>query len=310
VSKEKPRNLAASVRQRLMTLARKQGEDFQFVLTRYVIERVLYRLSISAHAKRFVLKGAMLFRLWADQPHRPTRDLDLLGKGDSSLDAVAQIFREVCGMDVEDDGLTFDPNSVTAERIKEDQDYEGVRVGCRTHLGQARIDLQIDVGFGDAVTPRAVEATYPPMLDFPAPILKAYRRETVVAEKFQAMVALGIANSRMKDFFDLWVLANRFPFDGPTLCQAIRATFRRRKTPLPAEPPLALTPAFAADEAKVKQWQAFIRKGKLDAGGATLEQVCAFLNGYLLPLTRALSAEEDFAGEWVPAGPWTEQPEN
>ncbi len=159
MSKEKPRNMPASVRQRLMTLAQAQNEDFQFVLTRYVIERALYRLSISAHSKRFVLKGAMLFRLWADQPHRPTRDLDLLGKGDPSPEVVAQLFHEIFGIRVEDDGLIFDVNSVTAERIKEDQEYEGVRVGCRTHLGQARIELQIDVGFGDAVKPRAMEVT-------------------------------------------------------------------------------------------------------------------------------------------------------
>ena len=308
MSKEKPRNLAASVRQRLMTLSREQNEDFQLVLTRYVIERVLYRLSISSHGKHFVLKGAMLFRLWSDQPHRPTRDLDLLGQGDSSLDTVAQVFREVCGMPVEDDGLIFDLDSVTAERIKEDQEYEGVRVGCRTHLGQARIDLQIDVGFGDAVVPRATRVTFPAMLDFPAPILKAYPRETVVAEKFQAMVALGIANSRMKDFFDLWLLAHRFPFDGANVCQAIQATFRRRKTSLPTEPPLALTPSFSMDRAKVKQWAAFIKKGKLDAGEATLDQVCAFLGGFLLPPTQALSAGMDFTSEWAPEGPWTESP--
>ncbi len=307
MSKEKPRNLAASVRQRLLTLARVQGEDFHLVLTRYAIERVLYRLSTSAHGKGFVLKGAMLFRLWIDQPHRPTRDLDLLGKGDSSLDAVALVFREVCGMQVEDDGLIFELDSVKTERIKEDQEYEGVRVGCRTHLGQARIDLQIDVGFGDAVVPRATDVTYPSLLDFPTPILKAYSRETVVAEKFQAMVALGIATSRLKDFFDLWILANRFPFDGSTLCKAIRATFRRRKTLLPAEPPLALTPTFANDAAKVKQWQAFIKRGKLDTGGANLQEVCGFLSGFLMPCTLALNVGEDFKREWAPPGPWTEQ---
>jgi predicted nucleotidyltransferase component of viral defense system len=161
VSKDRTRNLTASVRHRLLELAKKQGEEFQLVLTRYVIERLLYRLSRSEHGSQFVLKGAMLFRLWADQPHRPTRDLDLLGKGEPSLEALSRIFRDVCGHLVEDDGLSYDPNSVTAERIKEDQEYEGVRVTCRAHLGQARIDLQIDVGFGDAVVPRASEVTYP-----------------------------------------------------------------------------------------------------------------------------------------------------
>ncbi len=148
------------------------------------------------------------------------------------------------------------------------------------------------------------------MLDFPSPILQAYPRETVVAEKFQAMVALGIANSRMKDFFDLWVLAKRFAFDGATVCQAIQATFRRRKTPLPSEPPLALTPSFSMDAAKTKQWKAFLEKGKLDASQATLEQVCAFLSEFLLPPTHSLSAGVDFARVWGPAGPWTEPQKN
>jgi hypothetical protein len=305
VSKDRPRNLAASVRHRLMELARKQGEDFQLVLTRYVIERLLYRLSQSEHGRQFVLKGAMLFRLWADQPHRPTRDLDLLGKGEPSLEGLTQVFRDICGLAVEEDGLAFDPDSVTAARIKEDQEYEGVRVSCRAYLGQARTDLQIDVGFGDAVVPRPAGVTYPAMLEFPAPALLAYPRQAVVGEKYQAMVTLGIANSRMKDFFDLWVLANRFAFDGPSLCQAIQATFRRRKTVLPVAPPLALTPAFGTDAAKVKQWAAFLRRGRLDVGGASLEQVCSFLNGFLMPPTQALTAGEPFHQTWAPAGPWS-----
>jgi predicted nucleotidyltransferase component of viral defense system len=303
VSKDKPRNLAASVRHRLTDLARKQSEDFQLVLTRYVIERLLYRLSRSPYRDQFVLKGAMLFQVWTKQIHRPTRDLDLLGRGEPSLDALTQIFRDICGLEGEDDGLTFDPATVSAERIKEDQEYEGVRVGCRAQLGQARIDLQVDVGFGDAVVPRPASITYPAMLDFASPVLQAYPRETVVAEKFQAMVMLGIANSRMKDFFDLWTLANAFAFDGTSSSRAIRATFKRRKTALPTAPPLALTAEFGADVAKVRQWEAFIRKGKLDAA-VTLEQVCAFLNGFLMPPTLALDEGEEFHKVWLPAGPW------
>jgi hypothetical protein len=174
VSKDKPRNLAASVRHRLTDLARKQGEDFQLVLTRYVIERLLYRISRSPYRDDFVLKGAMLFRVWTDQIHRPTRDLDLLSRGKPTPEALATTFRAICGFVVEEDGLAFDPATVTAERIKEDQDYEGVRVGCRAYLGQARIELQIDVAFGDAVVPRPASVTYPTMLEFPAPALRAY----------------------------------------------------------------------------------------------------------------------------------------
>ena len=306
MSKDRPRNLAASVRRRLTNLSRERGEDFQLVLTNYVIERLLYRISRSEYAERFVLKGAMLFRLWADQPHRPTRDLDLLGRGESSVEAMLSAFRSLCGVAVEDDGLTFDPDTVTAGKIKEDQEYEGVRVECRVHLGQARIALQIDVGFGDAVVPRPVEVTYPAMLEFPAPVIKAYSRQTVVAEKFQAMVALGIANTRMKDFFDLWVLTRTYRFEGDELSKAIQATFARRRTPLPTTPPIALTPEFGSDSAKSKQWQAFVRKGRLDVESVTLAEVCEFLHSFLMPPVSALAASEPFGRVWLPAGPWSD----
>jgi hypothetical protein len=303
VSKDRPRNLAASVRHRLTELARQQGEEFLLVLTRYVIERFLYRLGRSERRDEFILKGATLFQLWASHPHRPTRDLDLLGKGDHSIGRLVEVFRAVCGLAVEDDGLVFDLESVRGEPIREDQEYEGVRIRCEVRMGQAKVTLQIDVGFGDAVTPRAAEVEFPTMLGFPAPRLRAYPRQTVVAEKFQAMVALGITNSRMKDFFDLWVLAHDFPFEGPTLCRAIRATFHRRQTPLPDEP-LALTAEFGTDPSKVKQWQAFLTKGKIDLSGVSLEEVCLFLNGFLLPPARALVREEGFEMAWPAGGPW------
>ncbi len=306
MSKDKPRNLAASVRHRLTDLARKQGEDFQLVLTRYIIERLLYRLSRSPYRDQFILKGAMLFRVWINHIHRPTRDLDLLSRGEPSMNALAHVFRDICSLAVEDDGLIFEPATVTAERIRENHEYEGVRVLCRAKLGQARIDIQIDVGFGDAVVPRPVSITYPAMLEFAAPMLRAYRRETVVAEEFQAMVMLGIANSRMKDFFDLWTLADTFEFDGASLCRAIRATFNRRKTGLPTESPLALTAEFGADMGKVSHWEAFVRKGKLDTGGMTLLKVCAYLHGFLMPPTNALIAKTTFDRIWPSAGPWRE----
>lgn len=205
---------------------------------------------------------------------------------------------------MENDGLAFDPATVTAGRIKEDQEYEGVRVGCVAKLGQARIDLQVDVGFGDAVTPAPVTVRYPGLLDLPVPELAAYPRETVVAEKFQAMVALGIANSRMKDFFDLWVLARLYPFAGPVLADAIRATFARRKTPVPSPPPLALTAEIGTDKAKVTQWQAFLKKGMLDVGGATLVEVSDFLAGFLVPPAQAVAAGATFDRTWAVGGNW------
>ena len=283
MTKEKPRNLPASVRQRLMNVARSQQEDFQLVLTRYALERLLYRLSQSEHRDVFVLKGAMLFQLWGDQPHRPTRDLDLLGRGDNSIPRFERIFREVCELAVEEDGLVFSAKSVRGDTIKEDQEYEGLRLNLDCRLENARIPIQIDIGFGDVVTPAAVEVTYPVLLDFPAPVLPAYSRESVVAEKFQAMVMLGIVNSRMKDFYDLWVLARQFEFQGPVLCQAIRATFERRRTSVPAEVPVALSSEFTQDRGKQTQWRAFTGKGKLEIGGTGLGEVVDFLRGFLMP---------------------------
>lgn len=304
MSKDRPRNLVASVRDRLLQRAKRDNEDFQALLTRYCLERLLYRLSRSPEREAFVLKGAFLFALWSGRPHRPTKDLDLLGHGENSVGRLEQLFRGLCGQAVEDDGLVFRADSVRAERIKEDEEYGGVRVRCEARLGQARVVVQADVGFGDAVTPAPVAVTYPTLLDLPAPALPAYPRETVVAEKFQALVALGIGNSRLKDFYDLWFLARQFAFDGPPLGQAVLATFRRRRTPLPDDVPLALTGAFVADRDNGKQWQAFLRKNRLGAGGTDLGQVAAVLRDFLLPPARAVGRGEPFNGAWPAAGPW------
>lgn len=236
-----PRDLTASVRQRLLNLSRARGEDFNLVLTRYALERFMYRLSRSSHGQKFVLKGAMLFPLWGGDARRPTRDLDLLGRGQNDVPSLEQTFREVLKTDVEPDGIMFLPESVRGERIREDEEYEGVRLRFEARLGAARVSVQVDVGFGDVVTPAAEETDYPVLLDFPAPRLLAYPRETAIAEKFEAMVKLGIANTRMKDFRDVWVLSREHSFDGVTLSVAISATFRRRGTSLPDGVPLALT---------------------------------------------------------------------
>jgi hypothetical protein len=304
MSKDKVRNLAASVHDRLLQLAKKQNEDFQGLFTRYCLERLLYRLSKSPHRDAFVLKGALLFALWSNRPHRPTKDVDLLGKGDNSIEKVEQVFRTVCGLPVEDDGLVFQPETIRAERIKEGQEYEGVRIHCEVRLGTARVEVQADVGFGDAVIPEAMAVSYPTLLDFPAPALFAYHRETVVAEKFQAMVILGIANSRMKDFYDLWVLARQFTFKGRVLCQAFEATFQRRRTALPTDPPVALSAAFSSDKDKLRQWQAFLKKGKLQGENVALEQVTVALRDFLMPAARALAKGEPFAMVWPLSGPW------
>jgi predicted nucleotidyltransferase component of viral defense system len=304
MTKEKPRNLAASVRQRLMNLARARREDFQFVLTHYALERLLYRLSRSEHRDVFVLKGAMLFQLWGDQPHRPTRDLDLLGQGENSIPRFEQIVRKICGMAVEDDGLVFSAESVQGDVIKEDQEYEGLRLTLDCRLENARIPIQIDIGFGDVVTPAASVAAYPVLLGFPAPVLAAYSRESVVAEKFQAMVTLGIVNSRMKDFYDLWVLARQFDFQGTLLSQAIRATFERRRTLVPADAPTALSPEFSKDQTKQTLWRAFISKSKLDTGSIGLQEIMMVLRDFLMPPSRSVAAGGLLEMVWPNSGPW------
>ena len=298
-------NVAASARNRLMLVAKERGEDFQYVLTRYGLERLLYRLSVSQHAGVFVLKGAALFQLWTKQPHRPTRDLDFLGNGDPSAERFADIMRDVCMTPVEDDGLQFDPNSVTAEQIKEDADYQGIRLKISVQLHPARMTLQLDIGFGDTVTPSTMQVTYPTLLDFPPAKIAAYPRETVVAEKYQAMVMLGMANSRMKDFYDLWTLAREFDFSCNSLCTAIKATFARRKTTLPAQPPIALTTVFADDARKKTQWKAFLNKGRLVSTDLPLNNVASLLTEFLLPPTLAALTSTDFSQQWPAGGHWS-----
>ncbi len=246
-----------------------------------------------------------MFALWSERPHRPTKDLDLLGQGENSVERLEQIFRDLCVLPVEDDGLTFHPETIKAERIKQDEEYEGVRVRCEVRLGNARVGLQADVGFGDAVTPEPMAVSYPTLLTFPAPELLAYPKETVVAEKFQAMVMLGIANSRMKDFYDLWVLAQQFAFQGRVLCGALRATFERRRTGLPGDVPLALSATFSSDKDKLRQWQAFIKKSKLETENVGLERVTAVLRDFLMPPATALVKGEPFEKTWPVSGPWS-----
>jgi len=208
---------------------------FQELLQYYAMERFLYRLSKSPHSARFVLKGALMLRVWDAPMARPTKDIDLLGRLENSLENLSTVVREVCAVDVEPDGLVFRPPTVKSERIREDADYQGVRIRFEGSLGTARIAMQLDVGIGDVMVPGPVDIVYPTLLDFPAPRLKGYPRETAIAEKFEAMIKLGTLNSRMKDFYDIWLLSRQFDFDGPTLAQAVTATFANRGTALKAE---------------------------------------------------------------------------
>lgn len=257
------RNLAASIRARLKQHADASKQDFNLTLTQYGLERLLYRLSISPHAATYLLKGALLFSLWYDQPHRPTRDADLLGYGPDDIDTAVSAFREISQIEVED-GIAFEPASVRGSEIRKEAGYRGVRIDLQATLDGARIALQVDIGFGDAVTPAPEAVDYPVLLDnLPAPQLRAYPKYTVVAEKFHAVCLLGMANTRMKDYFDLWVLLNEDTLDPAELHRAAQATFARRGLAIPEATPAGLDDTFARDATKQRQWAAFLKKNRL-----------------------------------------------
>lgn len=299
------RNVGASVRARLLARARETRQDFSLVLTRYAIERLLYRIGVSSHADHFLLKGALLFDLWFDVPHRPTRDIDLLGFGSGELSLMESTFKEISAI-AEDDGVTFDPDTVRATEIRKDANYAGVRVGLLGSIDRARCQIQVDIGFGDAVTPDPDDVEYPVMLpEFAAPKLRAYPRYTVVAEKLEALTSLGMANSRMKDYFDLWVLSRYADFDADILRRAVRATFGRRATSMSGSAPLGLTDAFAQDAQKDAQWLAFLSRNRLE--GLALHDVIAALGRFLLPIVEAAASNSPLRGRWTAGGPWSRE---
>ncbi len=294
------------MRSRLLNIARERGEDFQFVLTQYANERLLFRIATSPHRDRFILKGASLFNVWTGVPHRATKDVDLLGFGDPGEENIRQVFSEILTLDVPDDGIRFELDTLAVNPIRESQDSDGVRVIFYAELAAARIRLQVDVGFGDAVTPDAIEIDFPTLLDFPSPKLRAYQKETAIAEKLEAMVRLEMANSRMKDFYDIRVLARDFDFDGEVLARAIQATFEAHRISIPAQLPMALTSVFTDDPTKNTQWSGFVRKsGVSDAGtlADTVDAVAAFLKA---PLAAASSGNPCHV-IWRAPGPWEER---
>jgi hypothetical protein len=257
-------NRAASIRARLKQHPETSKQDFNLTLTQYGLERLLYRLSISEHASNFLLKGALLFQLWYGKSHRPTRDADLLGYGPDDVPTLVSVFRSICSITV-DDGIVFAPESIAGTPIRKGAGYGGVRIDLRATLDGARLALQIDIGFGDAVTPDAQPVTYPTLLpDVPAPTLRAYPKATVVAEKLHAVTVLGMTNTRMKDFFDLWMLLRDATLDDAELQRAVEATFARRQTALPSAHPIGLSDVFADDATKQLQWRAFLKKNRLE----------------------------------------------
>lgn len=299
-----PTNVAHSVKARLLQRAREDGEDFNSLLVRYVLERLLHRLGASEHAGEFVLKGALLFVAWSARPHRATKDLDLLGSGSPEPGRLAGIFREICQISTVDDGVTFLAETIVAEPIREDAVYDGIRLRFTAQLGTAEIPVQVDVGFGDATTPEPQPMVLPVLLDFPPPRLRAYARESTIAEKLHAMVELGLGNSRMKDFYDLWFLSTEYSFDGTVLVEAVRATFERRRTPLPRAMPVGLADEFATDDVKLAQWAAFLRRARLRKEAPPLGQLVVALRAFLMPVVGAAFEPSAHGMKWRPGGPW------
>jgi predicted nucleotidyltransferase component of viral defense system len=295
------KNLPASIKTRLMTLARRDNRPFDEMLKYFAIERFLYRLSRSKYKDKFLLKGALLFQAWGMSTFRPTRDIDLLGYTDNQVETLVKVVREICSQAVTADGMGFDPKSVHGERITEDADYKGVRIRFQGHLGKTRIPLQMDVGFADVVFPSQTHLKYPALLDLPVPELRGYPAETVVAEKLQAMAVLGMINSRMKDFYDLLIMAGHFSFKGASLQKAILRTFQNRKTPIPGNLP-ALTDQFAQE--KQKQWQAFLFRNLLKDAPDGLSEVIRLLRTFLLPVLEACVNDMTFDQTWSIKGHW------
>ena len=297
------KNISASVHERLLNMAKASSRPFNELLQHFAIERFIYRLSKSLHADRFILKGALMLSVWSGLVSRPTMDIDLLGKIDNSLEEIKTVMRDACKMDVGDDGMFFDEKTVSAARITEDAEYEGVRVRIQGNLGNARVSLQIDIGFGDVIVPGPGKVAYPALLEFPPPELNGYTMETTIAEKYQAMVKLGVLNSRMKDFYDIWMLSRTFDFNGEVLAEAIERTFMNRKTDLTNNPAI-FDLSFGRDDIRQVQWQGFIKKSRLINVPGDLGDVVACIKMFLGPPVRSLVDRRTFKSTWKASGPW------
>jgi type I restriction enzyme S subunit len=305
VNRQQPKNIGASVRTRLLARSRETGEDFQFLLQRYAAERFLYRLGESIYRERYVLKGATLFALWGGSIYRGTRDLDFTGYGSNRIEDVLTSMRDICAVPDTKDGLAFDPGTLTAEPIRDSSEYHGLRIRFRATLAGAHIPMQIDIGFGNAIEPPATDAEYPTLLDAPCPRIRAYPVEAVVAEKMHAMVVLGERNSRLKDFYDIYVLACRFEFDGVRLARAIAATFERRLTPIGGALPVMLTARFYDDETRARQWRTYLERNQIPGAPTDWVAVGELLQAFLTPPWHTLADGHAFSDGWSPGGPWT-----
>jgi hypothetical protein len=297
-------NTAASVHQRLLNKARASSRPFNEILQLFAIERFMYRLFKGPCARKFILKGALMFSAWTGSMSRPTMDIDLLGKIDNSLDMMVAVVKDTCEITVESDGIVFHKDTVTAVRITEDADYRGARVMLRGNLGNTRIFIQVEIGFGDVIIPGPSRVQYPALLDFPTPEVNGYTMESTIAEKFQAMVKHGLLNSRMKDFFDIWFLSRRFDFKGEILTEAIEKTFVNRNTPLTSDPTI-FNPSFMKDDAKQDQWAGFTDKTKLADAPMSFEDVANDIKIFLQPIAASISQRQVFRLFWAAPGPWS-----
>ncbi len=306
--KKKPvKDISASVRARLLNLARSTGRDFQELTIRYTVERFLARLAGSEYKERFILKGAMLYIPWKLDNKRTTMDLDLLGFGSPDMENLKVVFQRICDTEVEDDGLLFNKEIFTVTQIREESVYDGIRVVVRATLGSMPIRLQVDVGFGDQIVPAPQSSEFPALLAEHGPVIRSYSPETVIAEKFNAMVVLGMANSRMKDYFDIWMLSRNFTIEADVLREAIRQTFGKRRTELPKNAPIALSEEFFSNESKQSQWKGFVRKQRKLDSVPGLAEIIDVLRAFLLPILSEIDTGILTVETWSPEQGWTQK---
>lgn len=302
--RQPPGNVAASVRARLLNLCKGERRPFNEVLDYYAMERFLYRLAESRHANAFVLKGGLAFVAWNAPGSRPTRDIDLLGRLPNDVSTVVRVVQDICQQRVVDDGVIFDAAGVTGSPIAEAKEYSGVRVVVRGHLDGALINLQVDVGFGDVIVPGTCSTLFPTLLRLPAARVEVYSKESVIAEKLEAAVKLDVLNSRMRDFYDIWLLLTKFPFDAGPLREAIKRTFETRRTPIPGKVGTLLR-ALADDPTKQGQWSSLLRKSKLVLAPAAFSEVVLVIAAFLEPVISGPYASGLQSGKWSPAeGVW------
>jgi predicted nucleotidyltransferase component of viral defense system len=297
------KNTAASVHQRLLNRAKAEDRPFNELFQYYGMERFLYRLSTSDHASRFVLKGALMMTAWAAPGTRPTMDIDLLSYAKNDPDHLKKIFAEICDLPTVDDGLTFDASRIITETIKEGADYEGVRIRFTAYLDRARVPMQLDIAFGDIITPEASAMVFPVLLDYPAPIIRAYNRESVIAEKFEAMAKLGELNTRMKDFFDVWFLSRNFSFTAAALLEAIRNTFAHRQTSAGLAR-VVLKNAFAESESRQQQWFSFVKRNHIKHAPVQFSEAMSGIRDFLEPMLASIAGKDAPPISWGPGGPW------